>query len=258
MRNIAAIPLVLVLGTSLYASSYKLSLSVDTTQFDYAETSTSGNLLDTETNSFGDIAGFSLLLEPKKSGFYLGGSYSQGKTDYIGGTNVNPTYGSHLTTTNNTLVEYTGGYKTSLDLDNNFEMPFKLGLGYRGWLRDIKSTPTVSGYEELYDWGYYDVGVGLHFHDASSVSFGIDASYRKAFHAQMYENLHGYTFDLTNVNGYKISLPIDLKINSQWNAFFMYSYDYWNIGASNVIGRYYEPDSETKNQTLSVGLTYKF
>ncbi len=250
--------LLLATSLSLYASSFTLSMSVDTTQFDYTETRSNGTILDTETNSFGDIAGFTLFLEPTKSGFYLGGSYCEGETDYIGGTTSNPTYGSHRTTTYNTLVDYSGGYKQTLQLDNHLSVPLKVGLGYRAWLRDIKSTPSVSGYEELYDWGYYDVGIGLHFRDSSALSFGVDAAYRKAFHAQMYENWHGYTFDLNNVYGYKVSAPIEFKLDRQWSTFFTYTYEYWNIGASNVIGGYYEPDSETKNQILSLGMKYQF
>lgn len=243
---------------SLSASDYAFSMSVDTTRFDYAETSISGNLLDTETNDFGDISGFGIRLEPRMNGFYIGVNYSEGDTDYIGGTNIDPTYGSHRTTTQNTVVDYTLGYQVTSILDQYTKIPFRAGVGYRGWLRDIRSTPSVSGYEELYEWGYMSVGLGLHTQFSPNVFIGVDADYRKAFNAQMYENWHGYTFDLKNVYGYTVSVPIEIKLDHTWSAFGRYSYEYWNIGASNVIGGYYEPDSETKNQTLSLGLKYYF
>ncbi len=255
-------PLSLAIGASVYASPYTFSMSGDTTQFDYAETNSAG-LLDTETNQFGDISGFSVNLEPKYEGFYLGGSYAQGRTDYIGGTLDNPTYGSHLTTTQNQIMDTCFGYKTTIVADNGTtEIPIKFGLGYRGWLRELQSTATVSGYDELYEWGYYDLGIGLHTKFSRDITFGIDANYRWAFNPQMYENYYGTTFKLNNVYGYKIAIPLEIALNHSWNAFFIYTYEYWNIGASDRVNvgiyQLYEPDSETKNQTLSIGLSYRF
>lgn len=249
------LPLVLFGALSLSASEYSLSISVDTTRFDYAETSRSGNLLDTETNDFGDIAGFGIRLEPRMNGFYIGANYAEGETNYIGGTNADPTYGSHRTTTQNTVVDYTLGYQVTSILDQYTKMPFRAGVGYRGWLREISG---VSGYEELYEWGYMSVGLGLHTQFSPDVFIGIDADYRKAFNAQMYENAQGYTFDLKNVYGYTVSVPIEIKLDHEWSAFGRYSYEYWNIGASNYINSAYEPDSETKNQSLSLGVKYYF
>lgn len=252
------IPLVISLGSSLHASTYSFSISADTTEFDYAETGSTG-LLDTETNKYGDISGFTFNLEPRQNGFYVGGSYAKGNTDYIGGTNINPTYGSHRTTTHNTLLDYSVGYKATAFLENrNMEIPIKFGLGYRGWLREIQSTSTVSGYDELYEWQYFDCGIGLHYSPSSKIAVGADVNYRKAINAEMYENWHGYTFKLKNVYGYKITVPIEYTMNPAWSTFLTYNYEYWNIGASDAIGGYYEPDSETKNETLSVGIKYKF
>ncbi len=259
IRPLLALPISLALSASVYASSYSLSISADTTRFDYAETE-GGQLLDTEQNSFGDIAGFTLSLDPAYSGFYLTTSYSSGETDYVGGTDVNPTYGSHRTTTDNTVVDYSAGFKSIIPLDRNaeVEMPFKIGLGYREWTRDIRGTIDVMGLEEIYDWGYFDIGIGLHFPLSPVASLGVDASYRKAFNAQMRENYYGSTFDLNNVYGYKITVPLEVALSESVNLFFHYHYEYWNIGASNTVGGYYEPDSETKNQTLSAGLRFWF
>jgi opacity protein-like surface antigen len=240
------------------ASEHSFAFSVDTTRFDYAETSRSGSLLDTETNDFGEIVGFSLRYEPRMSGFYFGMSYAEGDTDYIGGTTSNPTYGSHLTTTNNRLVDYTAGYQFTSLIDRDNKVPLRLGIGYRGWLRQLGSTTTVYGYDELYEWGYYNIGIGWHTRFSPTFSMGLDADYRKAFNAEMYENWHGYTYRLKNVYGYKIGIPLEMVLNTSWSAFFLYNYEYWNIGASDNVGGYYEPDSETKNQTLSVGLKYWF
>jgi opacity protein-like surface antigen len=252
-RYLLIIPL--LSASCLFGSEYSLSMSVDTTRFDYAETSRSGNLLDTETNDFGDIAGFGIRLEPRMNGFYIGANYSEGETDYIGGTTISPTYGSHRTTTQNSIVDYTLGYQVTSILDPYTKMPFRAGVGYRGWLREISG---VSGYEELYEWGYMSVGLGLHTQFSPDVFIGIDADYRKAFNAQMYENAQGYTFDLKNVYGYTVSVPIEIKLDHKWSAFGRYSYEYWNIGASNYINSAYEPDSETKNETLSIGVKYYF
>lgn len=259
IHPLLSLPLSLAFGASVHASSYSLSLSADTTRFDYAETE-NGRLLDTETNDFGDMTGFTVSLEPAYQGFYLTASYSRGDTDYIGGTNITPIYGSHVTTTDNTVIDYSAGFKsiTPLDRLGEVEMPFKIGIGYREWQRDIRGTPTVSGLEEIYDWGYFDIGIGLHVAIAPNASLGIDTSYQKAFNAQMRENMFGYTFNLNNVYGYKIAVPLEIALDETLTFFFQYNYEYWNIDASNMIGGYYEPDSETKNQTLSAGVEFWF
>ncbi len=252
--------LITLLGTtSLFASDYSLSVSADTTRFDYAETNSAGQLLDTENADFGKIFGATLSIEPQYQGLYFTAAYAKGDTNYIGGTNLNPTFGSHLTTTTNEISNYDFGYKaTARNFRSDLEMPVIIGVGYHQWLRQLHSTPGVSGFDERYDWEYYNVGIGLHYRMSSTMSIGTDASYRKAFNAKMYENLHGYTFNLNNVYGYKITVPFEVKLNPQLSTFIAYNYEYWNVDASNVVGGYYEPDSQTKNEILSFGLKFYF
>lgn len=259
IRPHLSIPFSLALSTSLYASSYSLSISADTTRFDYAETE-GGHLLDTETNDFGDISGFTLSLEPQYRGVYITSSYSSGDTDYVGGTDVDPTYGSYTTTTRNSIIDYSVGYKTTIPLDPRagVEMPFNIGLGYRRWLREVQSTADAWGYDEEYDWGYLDIGTGMHFALSRNAMLGFDAHYRNGFGARMYENSNGYTYNLKNVYGYKIAVPLEIALDRSLRLFFLYSYEYWNIGASDPVGGYYEPDSETKNEILSAGLKLLF
>lgn len=259
MRSLLLIPF--LTASCLYGSNYALSMSTDTTRFDYAETDSNGDLLDTEKTGFGNINGFTLRLDPRYNGFYLSASYAKGETDYVGSLNGSGLpYGSYRSTTTNEVGDYTFGYKTTARLGQNgsWEMPVTLGLGYRRWLRQLHSSPGVSGYDELYDWGYYDAGIGLHYAFSSKMSLGIDANYRKAFNPQMHENFNGYTFDLNNVHGYKVTVPLEIKLDQKWSIFGSYNYEYWEIGVSNVIGGYLEPDSETKNETLSLGLKFNF
>lgn len=246
--------LITLLGTaSLFASEYSISVSADTTRFDYAETNSAGQLLDTEKADFGKVSGATISFEPRYQGLYATASYATGNTEYIGSIlgSGNP-YGSARGTTYNEIGDYNFGYKaTARNFRSDFEMPVTFGVGYRRWLRQL-------GYDETYDWGYYNFGIGLHYNMSSTMSIGADATYRKAFNAQMYENLHGYTFNLNNVYGYKITVPFEMKLNPKFSTFVAYTYEYWNIGASNAVGGYYEPDSETKNDTLSFGLKYYF
>ncbi len=249
----------LLFGACLQADNYYLSVSADTTRFDYAESDSTG-LLDTEKADFGNIYGITVTLQPRYNGWFINGSYAEGDTDYVGGTNLNPVYGSHRTTTSNEITDFLTGYKATARLDphGDLEMPIIVGLGYRHWLRQIHSTPTVSGLDERYTWGYYDVGIGLHMRLSPDMTIGVDGEYRKAFNAQMYENYYGNTFDLNNVHGYKITVPFELVLDPQWSTFVSYNYEYWNIGESNHIGLWYEPHSETKNETLSIGLKLRF
>lgn len=260
MNRLFLLPLSLVIASCTYADSYRWSISADTTRFNYAETSGT-TLLDTEKADFGNVNGFTLTLKPRYNGLYFSAAYAKGDTDYTGsilGSGL--PYGSYRTITTNETADYTFGYKATAVLDprGEWEMPVTVGVGYRRWLRQLHGTPGVSGYDELYDWGYFDAGIGLHYNFSPKMSLGVDAAYRQAFNAQMYENFHGYTFDLKNVHGYKITVPLEIAINPALSTFIAYNYEYWNIGASNVVGGYYEPDSETKNETLSMGLSFRF
>ncbi|MDD5051230.1 MAG: hypothetical protein PHO27_00685 [Sulfuricurvum sp.] len=255
MRNqtLSIIFISLIFGFSANAESYRLSISADTTKFDYAETTTAG-LLDTEKADFGNVNGLTIRMEPRYNGIYFDAAFSSGDTNYIGSIlhSGNP-YGSYRSITKNEIADYTFGYKSTTKLDpyGTWEMPVSVGIGYRRWLRQV-------GYDELYDWGYYDVGIGLHYAFSPTASLGIDANFRQAFNAQMYENLNGYTYKLQNVHGYKITVPFEYSISSSISTFISYTYDYWSINASNIVGGYYEPNSETKNEILSAGLILKF
>lgn len=248
--------------SSLFAAHYSMTLRGDTTKFDYAEKDSNG-LLDTEKTNYGNINGLTLSIDPQYHGFYSRVSTSKGDTDYVGGTNLNPTYGSYRTTTTNTLTNYEFGYKVTIgESRSRWEVPVMVGIGYRRWLRQLHGTAGVSGYDELYDWGYYNFGIGFHYDFSSNINLGVDASYRKAFNSQMHENFYGYTFDLKNVHGYTISVPLELKLDQRWSILGIYNYEYWNINESNHIVRglleIWEPDSETKNETLSIGLKLTF
>lgn len=183
MKKYFLIPASLLIGSYGYADSYSWSLSADTTRFDYAETA-DGTLLDTEKADYGKVNGFTISLQPRYNGLYLSASYAKGDTDYAGSLigSGNP-YGSYRAVTTNEIADYDFGYKATARLDSrgDLEMPVTAGVGYRRWLRQLHGTPGVSGYDELYEWGYYDVGVGLHYRLAPDMSLGIDGNYRTAF-----------------------------------------------------------------------------
>lgn len=253
MLNRSFLLITLIGASSLFASNYSISVSADTTKFDYAETDSSGSLLDTERADFGKVSGLTVMIEPRYEGLYFSAAYATGNTDYIGSLLYSgDPYGSYKSTTANEVSDYNFGYKaTARDPRGAWEMPVTIGIGYRRWLRQI-------GYDELYDWGYYNVGIGLHYRMSSAIMIGADASYRKAFNAQMYENLNGYTYNLNNVYGYKITVPFEVKLSQTLSTFIAYNYEFWNIDESNHIAGFWEPDSKTNNETLSFGLKFNF
>lgn len=253
MLNRSFLLITLLGASSIYASDYSISVSADTTKFDYAETDSSGSLLDTERADFANVSGLTVTIEPRYEGLYFSAAYTTGNTDYVGSLLYSgDPYGSYKSTTANEVSDYNFGYKATVrDPRGAWEMPVTAGVGYRRWLRKL-------GYDELYDWGYYNIGVGLHYRMSPTMMIGADASYRKAFNAQMYENLNGYTYNLNNVYGYKITVPFELKLSQTLSTFIAYNYEFWNIDKSNTINGFYEPNSETKNETLSFGLKLNF
>jgi hypothetical protein len=231
-----------------------LWVSVDKTNFDYAETRNDGSLLDTEKNR--NLLGVSMGIEPKEGkGWYAKTRFAGGDTDYagsvIGGSGV---YGSYKGISHNVVSDSTLGYATNMTPNTpvNLTLPIRWGIGYRGWHRYLNA------YSEYYDWGYATIGTGVHFSPNNRLNLGIDVDYQKAFFAGMSETLHGYHFDLKNVYGYSITAPLSYALNDHYSFIAQYRYEMWNINHSETIGGFYEPDSRTKNQVISVGVLYRY
>ena len=250
-----------------YASNDSNSLSVGlaSVKFDYTETSANGALLDTEKSDlFGKIGGIRVEYSPSittdgDSNMMLKVKYSldRGKTEYKGsllGSGLG--YGSYTSATLNTIHDFS----VALDETRQFgriDFGLNAGVGYRLWVRELSSAQ-----KEDYMWPYWKIGGHIDADMTQNLNIGLGAEYKSAFSPKM--KAYGSaspvsaTFNLGAVNGYSIFVPIKYKITKNIFSKLEYTYDYWKIGSSNEIGGFYEPDSKTKNQILTLSVGYKW
>jgi len=239
----------------LIEGSDSVSLSVDKTNFDYAETKMDGSLSNTEQTTH--LMGGTFGVHPKgDKGLYFKTRFAAGDTNYVGRLlGSSGGYGSYKGLTHNILSDSTLGFSMPLPVANpwNLTIPIRGGVGYRGWYRNLNA------YSEYYDWGYVTVGTGVQYSPNSRLNLGIDVDYQKAFSAGMRRSWYTETyFDLKNVYGYSITTPLRYTLNEHYSFIAQYRYEMWNINHSEIISGFYEPDSRTKNHIVSVGVSYRY
>ena len=254
----------LIFGSSVaYADSFKALLT--SLSMDYTERDSNGNFLDSEKSDYGDIDGLELAYSMDFASGHGGAdssslefdfAYSRTKSNYdgflqAGGVIVAP----FTTTTDMTIYEPRIRWRETKKTDA-YDVSVFTSLGYRYWVRDINSA--AYGYKEEYSWAYGDVGMRVMFHD-NSWHIGLEGAYQKAYAPKLHADLAGgLDFDLGDTSGYNLSVPLVYDVNKNTSIELSYEYDYWDISASNVVNGYFEPDSETKNETIKLGIIIKW
>ena len=254
------ISLALVLyGTSLMGDEFEVT--ADFLQMDYMERDTLGYKLDGEKTR--GIAGFSIVstwdtghgwLAPQ-SALRLEYQRFNGTTDYTGSTlGGTGGYGSLKSKTSNTISDLGFVYQEGHDY-GNISLFILAGAGYRLWERQLSTIQ-----KEDYSFGYLQTGLGGWLKLAPELAVGFEGRYKAALSPQMRDSYTGYTYDLGNVNGLSLSLPIVYRLSDQWDMVTKYTYQRWDFEKSNSHSYngnvYYEPDSITRNHILSIGLSH--
>ena len=97
-------------------------------------------------------------------------------------------------------------------------------------------------------------------------SFGLNIQYQQGIDAKLKAYLfNGLNFKL-KTKGYKIEIPLKIRLDKNYGIALKYVYDYWKITNSSkqIVGidgtNYvvYEPNSKTKNSYLGIGFYYNF
>lgn len=258
---------VLLASSLLFASndSNSLSLGISTVKFDYTETNPQGVMLDTEkSDMLGKMKGIRVEYNPKLSvnssdTLMLKMKYSldRGNTEYKGSLiGSGQGYGSYTSKTLNTVHDLSVAIDETRQI-GSLDVGLNVGVGYRYWSRELSSSQ-----KEDYKWMYWKVGGQIGYDLTPALNIAVNGSYKRAISPKM--KAYGSnspisdTFNLGDTDGYSFGVPVKYEINKQMFVKTEYSYDYWKIAKSNVISGYYEPDSKTKNQTITVSLGYKW
>jgi hypothetical protein len=250
-------------SSDILSANNQAGIAFATTNFDYLETSGAGAKLDSEGGWVPGVnVSLSLMNNMLVNNFYFRADYTHldGKTDYVGGTWGNPTYGSLKAKSPAVVDDIDFRFGKGFELSRNFMATPYLGAGYHDWQRNV-------GYQEEYTNGY--VGAGLMLQWSPIDRFVLSAN-----------GLVGTTFDSNIVTGG--SFPIDVALGDSTIYRVGLSGDYAltrsihvNAGVEYVDFAYgksaetyyntnqgvigvYEPDSTTKNTTVKVGVGYAF
>jgi hypothetical protein len=259
-----ALILMLTVNTLLMADSLKLS--VDFLAMDYTEYDSSGSFLDSETSDYGDIAGFEIQYNYRFANGFAGGDedliefsfdYYNGKTDYNGAL-FSTTTGAMLQPYKNTTDHIIMNPKIRFHekkRTENYDIGIFTSLGYRYWKRDMQGP---YGYMEEYKWFYADIGLDMTISDGNW-HLGLESAYQQAIAPTMDAHLgNTMSFDLGNTAGYYLKIPLSYDVNKYYSIECSYQYDYYKIKKSNIVNGYFEPESETKNQIVKIGMIFKW
>lgn len=271
------IPLALALGMTLMsltpslcaketkavkAPTLILDLEYQRTNFDYREFDSVGQILDSEKAD--DLNGFGIAVKAKVFNGLMGGNasylrvgyeHSSGDTEYVGALLSGGSYGSYIGTTDNTINEYSLIY-TEEYLSEQYDLWSGLGGGYREWERELSADQL-----ETYKWFYWNIEVGTRFHYNKNLSLGLVYNYKRAINPEMdtdFTGLPDMTFDLGGVKGYTFAMPLIYSVDKDSTVYLEYKREYFEIAKSNIVNGFYEPDSTTENDKITVGIRFKF
>jgi len=249
-----------------FSNAGEIALKASSVQFDYREYLDNGELLDSEKANMSAFNGVDIALRmggrtPNGVKFIhdLDYSYHEGKTDYVGSLLYDPAgqYGDLKSTTYNRLSELSYLVGLSLPVTRNFSFGGQTGFGNRQWKRGLGE-----GILETYTWSHWIAGgrADWLFHNGE---FSLYANYQEAFLPKMAASDLGLMFDLGKTSGYKLGARWSTRLSRRISFEMEYVYDYWEIGRSKTKQAYdkkyyYEPSSETKNNTVKAGFVYIF
>lgn len=236
-----------------------VDVAYQNTFFDYREYDMSGTILDSEKAK--DLQGYKMRLKgkyangifAKSTASYIELSYdhSAGETEYVGAYLSGGSYGSVVSTTNNTIDKYSFMLMEEYS-NSDYSLYVGVGAGHREWERELSRYQS-----ETYKWFFMSAQIGTRVYLNKEFSFGLSVQYNKAINPKMDATTTGYpfmSFDLGGVKGYEIALPIAYRVNKNLELYSQYEREYFKIAYSNVVNGFYEPDSTTKNNKVSVGL----
>lgn len=264
---------VMVFTQPVIADQASYEFGVALMSFDYAEYRENNAFLDGET---GFIPGIIVNRKQHHEGIYseLVGQLYGNTIDYDGQTQSD----IPLTTKSDAVI-FDTHFKLGIHLSEVENHGVYAGLGYRYWLRNIRSGYDINGnsvaglFEEYY-WFYGILGYTASYVVSENVNVGFDIRYTQMINAKMDINFLGYCdYDNTQVNlgnesGVRFAVPIKIKNRKHTFTVAPY-YEMIDIGKSNIIAltrngslvdcdlngfndAVFEPRSETRNVGVEV------
>lgn len=254
-----------VTNISAKENTFISSISFVGMSMDYREYNLNGEILDSEESSYLDMSGLEMTL-----GYIVSKNISSssevkfdfmilsGETKYIGsylGSSL--PYGSVISTTKNTIIDTDISYRRSNRFNNNLELYYGIGLGYREWERALSASQV-----EVYSWYSIRPVIGISARIKEKFNLGISLEYQYGLDTKMRSSNPRLDFTLGGADIFEVSVPLSYKYKDNIELFFEATLQKQIIIESDVkyVGGdgYYEPESTANNSYLKVGAVYRF
>ena len=258
--------LVVAFSPVSFAAKIEYQLGIGLMDFNYAEYDDNNKFLDGETGFIPGVVHKLKLKSQKTYTEFVGQAYTN-TVKYDGQTQD----GIPLKTKSDAVI-IDAHFKYGLRLSRARNHGPYAGIGFRYWLRNIRSGrdingDAVAGLLEQYRWSYGLLGYTGNFHVSENITLGFDIRHTYMFNGKMdvdflgYKNYDSTQVELGNRAGLRFALPIQRKIRSHRLILSPY-YEILDIGKSNSVRvtadgvptdtTIHEPRSETRNMGIEI------
>jgi len=253
--------LLLLLNTLLVAKNTIVhSWSIVNMNMDYREYDKNDKILDSEKSDYMDIRGIYYdigYIVNKKSSYdkisfsilSLGGK-SEYKGSYLRSRDV---YGSLVSKSIHTIIDAKFAYNHTSLIGKSLELSGGIGLGYRYWDRILSKSQS-----EVYKWFSIRPNVGLNYNIDRKFFLKTSLEYQYGINPVMIDVKKNNKFLLSSAKILQINVALSYNIANTLYLSLQYTYEVQEIGASNVVNGFYEPDSTAKNQYIKIGITKRY
>ncbi len=227
--------------------------------FDYTETFDDGSVADTEN---GLIPGVNLGLSLSQDRLFAETALSawSGNVGY---------HGPADTVTGEDLLDWSLLAGAKVYRHTSTAVDVYAGAGYRYWERGIRSTATLSGLFETYDWWYGLLGVRLQHGPRESIRLGADIRLLRpvdpGIEVEFASRFDDKELDLGEKTGVRVALSLENRLDDRFRYFISPWFEFWELGRSRtepllqdgiIVGTVFEPMSETRNFGVNIGLVW--
>jgi hypothetical protein len=247
------------------AGQYVFNAALVGFSMDYREYDANSQILDSEKSDFTQMMGVDMGVSYMLNA--VDGNYAQmdlsllllaGQTDYKGAyLGSGAGYGSVTGTTDNTIVNVDASYLYNMLLFKRAYLLYGAAFGYREWERGLSKEQV-----EVYSWLYLEPKAGIKYlFEKNSIS--AVAGYKYGISPEMTATGIKERFELGGANTLALTLKASYSMGLHSQLFLAYVYENQIIDKSNIVygsdGQgYLEPDSETYNQYIKLGVAFKY
>jgi hypothetical protein len=199
--------------------------------FDFKEFDSQGNRLLREDGFLPGLAGrwdgrF------RRWAFGLAGDLSGGEVDYDGRTQAGTPV---QTKTDELIYETRARIGWIVPLKSGFSSEFFGALGYRGWERDIQSTPISGSVSETYRWVYGSAGFKGGYRPRPASAWHLHLEILRPLDPEVEVRIGGFddvTLDLGEETGWRLAVINRRTLDPKKHLEFGLEYTAWDLGRS--------------------------